>query len=279
MLFRTVLLGCFCGFFIGGMINPVWAQSVVKADKVEQNNTFGTAITPFGTANKQALNNSLQTITIVNDSVVPQDFQFDKEAYKFGKRMAEKNKTILFGDNFATAGAIEMIKGAIRSKGQVLIITDDKTYQKNCPADSVCRQAIFIPARTPEEQRRYIEHKTDMYVILPGGWKTVGVFADLMQQTDDSIGFYRSFISQMNSAENNLTINSSARKTNTGKTLFKPIVFFNINHFWDNMRYFTEEMNRQGVLSKQQMNYIYFVDKPKDILKTADKMLKKMGQN
>ena len=45
------------------------------------------------------------------------------------------------------------------------------------------------------------------------------------------------------------------------------------------MRYFTEEMNRQGVLSKKQMKYIYFVDKPKDILKTADKMLKEMSQN
>lgn len=284
-MFRTVRVGCFCCAVISGIMANVWAQTVSdmasssETKQSEQLNAFGSSSTPFGIPNRQILNNSLQTITIVSDSVVPKEFQFDKEAYKFGKRMAEKNKTILFADNFATEGAIEMIKGAVLSKGQVLIITDNKTYQKNCLPDSACRQATFISITTPEQQRRYIEHKTDMYVFLPGGWKTIGVFADLMQQTVDSTGFYLPFIPQTKSVENNLMANSSERKENTEETLFKPIVFFNINHFWDNMRYFTEEMNRQGVLSKQQMKYIYFVDKPKDILKTADKMLKKIGQN
>lgn len=269
-MFRTLLLGCFCGFFIGSVMNSVWAQSAMKTDSVEQRNTFGMESVPFGTANKQALNNPLQTITIVNDSVVPKDFQMDKEAYKFGKRMAEKNKTILFGNNFATSSSVEMIKGAIQAKGQVVIVTDEKTYQKNCSMQSVCRQAVFIPITSPEQQRRYIQHKTDLYVILPAGWETVGVFSNLMQQTAESTGLYMPFETQTQ---------NTGTKSSVKDDRFKPIIFFNINHFWDNMRYFTEEMNRQGVLSKQQMKYIYFVDKPKDILKTADKMLKEMSQN
>ncbi len=173
---------------------------------------------------------------------------FTNNAYQFGKLLSQKNKVVFYEGG--TTGLInEIIRGVNENKGQSIIIATQNTYENNCPINHLCRQTEWVSTETLTDQKKEMYKMGDAIIILPGDWSALSDFAA-----------YAGLVEQ-------------------GLLEKKPVIFLNLNHYWDNLRYQTEEMTRQKVLSKDNTMYISFIDKPRDVLSEADKIQKQIQKN
>ena len=107
------------------------------------------------------------------------------------------------------------------------------------------------------------------------GWEPLAVFAQLANIQAQ----HRTYINE--DKENLKREVASGKKPITALSaadlatpLKKPIIFLNINHYFDHLRYFIDEMRRQKILSEEETSFIGFAEKPKDVLPLAQKLAK-----
>ena len=172
---------------------------------------------------------------------------FQKAAFQLGTILGKEKKTLIY--NVTTSGlSASVFQGAIKENARIVGVTTSDSLDKNCPQNHVCRQNELVITATQTEQRLKMYETADVIVIMPGGWETLAAFSD--------------FVSLVEQEEQSK----------------KPVVFLNLNHYWDDFQYQTDEMKRQHILTDKQLDYIAFVEKSRDVLSTAMKINKKINQ-
>ncbi len=170
---------------------------------------------------------------------------FTNNAYQFGKLLGQKKKAVFY-DGTTTGLINDIIRGLHETKGQSIVITPSETYKFDCPTQHVCSETEVVSVVSQTQQKEEMYKMGDAIIILPGDWNALSDFAT-----------YTALVEQ-------------------GIMDKKPVIFLNLNHYWDNLRYQTEEMTRQNVLTEKNTMYIAFVDKPRDVLAEAEKIQKRI---
>lgn len=165
---------------------------------------------------------------------------YTKQAYQLGQQLAQKKKELVYGGNgIGLGGAV--FNGAFNQKGTITGISTADLFKEQCPKTHECQKADVIIADNIYERNKLIFESADAFVFMPGGFETLNEFA---------------VINMLGQVEENQ---------------MKPIVFFNVNHFWDKLRDQLFEMRKQETVSKDVFDSIIFVDKLKDVLPSLDK--------
>lgn len=169
-------------------------------------------------------------------------------AYQFGQILGQQQKTLIYnGSIYGLSGAV--YKGATESKARIVNISIPDIFDLQCPVHHECRKNETVLKETLSESQNYASETADIIVILPGDWETLKAFSDYV----------------------------AAVQMGTQKK--KPILFLNINHYWDNLRYQLDEMKRQKEISETETDYIAFIDKPRNMLSEAAKLQKQIEKN
>lgn len=173
---------------------------------------------------------------------------YETAAYQFGKLLGQQKRTLIYGaDATGIMGAV--LKGARESKATIVNVSTSAEDQLKCPPNESCLQQQVELKETPALQQQSLFETGDALVILPGGWDMMYAFATYAVQVEN--GEYKK----------------------------KPVIFLNINHYWDNLRYQLDEMKRQKMITEDQTDYIAFVDKPRDVFKEMTRLKQKMEKN
>ncbi len=217
---------------------------------------------------------TLETISIFGDTTNGKMSKNDKMAYQLGKMLADnKKKIVMGGETSGIAGAL--LKGAYEAGADITMIAVSESFHAYCPETHFCQKIPYTFVDSEEERQMTRADLGDAIVILPGGWEPLAIFAQLANMQAQ----YRTYAhedkenlkGEVASGKKPITALSSADLTAPAK---KPIIFLNINHYFDHLRYFIDEMRRQKILSEEETSFIGFAEKPKDVLPLAQKLVK-----
>lgn len=225
---------------------------------------------------KETNENIIETVSVFGDSMLEKTDKNGKAAYQLGKILAQQKKKLVFGGETSGLSG-EMLKGAYDAHADITLITVPESFNAFCPENHFCRQLTYTFVESEEERRMTRADLGDVIVILPGGWESLALFAELANlQAQNRIYFNED--KELLKREILMGKKSPAELETADLTQpkIKPIIFLNINHYWDNLRYLIDEMRRQNILSKAETLFIGFAGKPKDVLPLAQKM---MNQN
>ncbi len=193
-------------------------------------------------------NAQINTVSVFGSTSHHFPKNFLNSTAQFGKLLAQKNKVMFYeGSQKGLVGNIAETMKA--NKGIAIIVATPEKYEHDCPEDNACRQLEWVAASNTADQKKELYQMGDAIVILPGGWNTLADFAT-----------YTALVQQAQMEK-------------------KPVIFLNLNHYWDNLRYQTEEMTRQKVLNNTDTMYVSFVDKPRDVLSEAEKIQKRIEKS
>ena len=173
---------------------------------------------------------------------------YHSPAYQFGKILGQQKKTLIYnGSVYGLLG--DVYKGATDGKTEIINISMPDIYNEQCPENHPCRENNTLLMDTVQECQSQLYENADMIVILPGGLETLDAFTGYIIAVGN------------------------------GKQEKKPVVFLNINHYWDNLRYQLDEMKRQNELGDEDTDFISFTDKPRNVLSEASKLQKQIEKN
>ena len=217
---------------------------------------------------------TLETISIFGDTTNGKMSKNDKTAYQLGKMLADnKKKIVTGGETSGITGAV--LKGAYEAGADITPVAVSESFDAYCPETHFCRKIPYTFVDSEEERQMMRADLGDAIVILPGGWEPLAVFAQLANMQAQ----HRTYINE--DKENLKREVASGKKPITALSaadlatpLKKPIIFLNINHYFDHLRYFIDEMRRQKILSEEETSFIGFAEKPKDVLPLAQKLAK-----
>ena len=213
---------------------------------------------------------TIQTISVYGDLTNFKKGTHHKDIYQLGKLLAQSKKKLLI--NSQTYGVSDkFLQGVYDFKGNAEIISESHYYERNCPKTHFCRQLPFTLTKTSESAQQKRIDSADMYVILPGGLDSLTTFSDLvaLQKRLKDNPNERAKTSQKSDTSNN-GLNQSEYKSNQN---IKPIILLNSNHYFDNIRNQLSEMKRQNVISDNDVDFIGFAEKPKEVLPLAQKLI------
>ena len=142
---------------------------------------------------------------------------YTDKAYELGYEMAKLNHTLVFGGgDTGMMGACA--KGVHDNNGKSLGIAPEWIGDFE-PLCNECGDFIYVD--TMDERKQEFVKNSDAFIISPGGIGTLDEFFEII----------------------------TLKKL---KQHDKPIIVFNINHFYDTMLKMIDEMNEKGFLYKQE---------------------------
>ncbi len=142
---------------------------------------------------------------------------YTDEAYKLGSQMASLNHTLVFGGgDTGMMGACA--RGVHDNDGKSLGIAPEWIGDFE-PLCEDCSKFLYV--ETMDERKQEFVKNSDAFIISPGGIGTLDEFFEI------------------------ITLKKLKQHT-------KPIIVFNINHFYDTMLKMIDEMNEKGFLYKQE---------------------------
>ncbi len=173
---------------------------------------------------------------------------YHSPAYQFGKILGQQKKTLIYnGSIYGLLG--DVYKGATDGKTEIINISMPDIYNEQCPENHPCRENNALLVDTVQECQSQLYENADMIVVLPGGVETLDAFTGYIIAVGN------------------------------GEQEKKPVVFLNINHYWDNLRYQLDEMKRQNELGDEDTDFISFTDKPRNVFSEASKLKKQIEKN
>ena len=142
---------------------------------------------------------------------------YTDESYRLGCEIAKKEYTLVFGGgDTGMMGACA--KGVHDNDGKSIGIAPE--WIDNF--EPLCRECSrFIYVDTMDERKKEFVNNSDAFIISPGGIGTLDEFFEI------------------------ITLKKLKQHN-------KPIIVFNINHFYDTMLKMIDEMNEKGFLYKQE---------------------------
>lgn len=182
----------------------------------------------------------IDSVSVFGSGTKHMNQNYKKQAYQFGQTLAQRKKALYYGGSgIGLSGAV--FQGVFDQKGEVTSVSTPVLFQKECPASYDCQKSNPILVNNIYEQKKLLFESGDALIFMPGSFETLDAFA---------------------------TFNTLVQQEEEPQ---KPIIFLNINHFWDRLREQLFEMRKQEVVGKDVFDYIVFVDKVKDVLPAAEK--------
>jgi len=146
---------------------------------------------------------------------------YTDEAYELGCQIAKHGHTLVFGGG-QTGIMGSCARGVHDNDGRSLGISPEWIGEFE-PLCDECSDFIYVDSMD-ERKNKFVEN-SDAFIIAPGGIGTLDEFFEI------------------------ITLKKLKRHS-------KPIIVFNINHFYDTMLKMIEEMDEKGFLYKQEKLFI-----------------------
>ena len=160
------------------------------------------------------------------------------QAYRMGEIIGEKKMKLVFGigDNGLMG---QVFRGALSKNAPLEGVTTKELLELQCQDPS-----LFKPGEISIVPDLFVRKFTmfkdgDVMVVLPGGWGTIDEFAEF-----------------------SVTIQ-------TGQILKKPLIFVNVNGFFDPLKQLLQVMLDHRCLNDDRTNFLAFVDSVEDVLPKA----------
>ena len=166
-------------------------------------------------------------------------------AFRLGEIIGENDMKLVFGigDNGLMG---QVFRGALSKGAKMEGVTTKELLELQC-SDPTLFKAGEISIVPDLFVRKFTMFKDgDVIVVLPGGWGTVDEFAEFC-----------------------VTIQ-------TGQILKKPLIFVNINGFFEPLKQLLKKMYDNGCINDDRTNYLSFVDSVEDVLSEAEKIANKI---
>lgn len=155
---------------------------------------------------------------------------YRKKGYELGKEIAKQGHSLVFGGGSeGMMGAVA--RGVFDNKGEIHGIAP--VWMKNF--EGIFKECDrFIFTKSMDERKNLFLKESDAFIITPGGIGTLDEFFEIM----------------------------TLKKLNQHN---KPIIIYNINHFFDEMLTMINEMINKNFLSKESLDLIQIIDNIEDI--------------
>ena len=167
--------------------------------------------------------------------------EYLSEAFRLGEMIGKNGQRLVFGigDNGLMG---EVFRGALKANAPIRGITTQKLLELQCEDPSLFKKGEIALVPDLSTRKRQMFCEGDLIVILPGGWGTIDEFSDF------------------------------AVSIQTGELPKKPMIFVNMDKFWEGTKIQIERMIKEGTLDEHKVDYIAFVETIDDIYTAADNL-------
>lgn len=148
-----------------------------------------------------------------------------------GRLIAKQGHTVVFGGG--ACGMMGAVARGARSEGGDVLGISPAFFKVDGSLYDECTD--FIYTETMRERKQLLEDRSDGFVISPGGVGTLDEFFEIF----------------------------TLRQLSKHK---KPIVIFNVNHYYDLLIKFLNECIEQNFMSERNRELFYVTDKQQDVI-------------
>jgi len=175
---------------------------------------------------------TIKTVAVYCGHAYGNNPNFERDAKKLGKLIAENNLRLVFGGgNVGLMGAVS--SAAVDNGGEVIGISTDHVIARQEPAHEKINVRVVTGLSIRKQEMFDL---SDAFVILPGGTGTLDELTDII--TKQQVG-----------------------ETN------KPIYFLNTDGFWNIFGMVMDHLQKNGFLDKTQVLNIRVANTPEDLIK------------
>lgn len=184
---------------------------------------------------------TFKRITVFGGAAKSIDTQYNAAAFKLGEIIGQNNMQLVFGigDNGMMG---QVFHGALRECASIRGITTPKLLELQCENPGLFKEGEIEIVPNLSVRKFKMFEEGDVMLILPGGWGTLDELAEF------------SVLIQ------------------TGEIPKKPLVFINLNGFWNPFKEQLKRMYEDGALNKEKADYVGFVDTVEEALPEAEKI-------
>ena len=184
---------------------------------------------------------TFKRITVFGGAAKSINNQYNDAAFKLGEIIGQNNMQLVFGigDNGMMG---QVFHGALRECASIRGITTPKLLELQCENPGLFKEGEIEIVPNLSVRKFKMFEEGDVMLILPGGWGTLDELAEF------------SVLIQ------------------TGEIPKKPLVFINLNGFWNPFKEQLKRMYEDGALNKEKADYVGFVDTVEDALPEAEKI-------
>lgn len=167
-------------------------------------------------------------------------------AFRLGEIIGEEKMKLVFGigDNGMMG---QVFRGALSKSAPIEGITTKELLELQCedptlfkPGEIMVVPDLFV--------RKFMMFKDgDIITVLPGGWGTIDEFAEF------------------------------AVTIQTRQIIKKPLIFVNLNGFWDPLKEMLTTMYHNGCVNKDRLDFVGFVDTVEEVIPKAHEIMSQIG--
>jgi len=178
--------------------------------------------------------NTIRSVCVYCGSSTGRDEAYLKAGHLLGRSLAKSGLRLVYGGG--TKGIMGAVcEGALQAGGAVTGIIPRFLMNKEATENALGRLSELVVTENMHERKHIMFEKSDAFVALPGGIGTVEEIVEIM--TWAQLGHHR-----------------------------KPIVFGNVNGFWNPMIALMEHMAAEGFIHTAQRVQPLVVDDPEAIV-------------
>jgi uncharacterized protein (TIGR00730 family) len=178
--------------------------------------------------------NTIRSVCVYCGSSTGRDEAYLKAGRLLGRSLAKSGLRLVYGGG--TKGIMGAVcEGALQAGGAVTGIIPRFLMNKEATENALGRLSELVVTENMHERKHIMFEKSDAFVALPGGIGTVEEIVEIM--TWAQLGHHR-----------------------------KPIVFGNVNGFWNPMMALMEHMATEGFIHTAQRVQPLVVDDPEAIV-------------
>ena len=164
------------------------------------------------------------------------DASYKQLAAQFGRRIAEKGHTLVYGG--ANGGLMDAVaEGAAQKQGEIIGVIPEIIIRSN--RLSKLPTQLIITADMGE-RKKLLKQESDLFVVLPGGYGTLDEMFDVI--ASGSVGEHK-----------------------------KPLICLNINGFYDSLIQLSEQMKSGAFIPREESYKPVFVNSPEECFKWIEK--------
>jgi len=173
----------------------------------------------------------MKSIAVFCGASMSNDPVINKQAYDFGKVLAEQKLQLIYGG--AKVGVMgEVASGVLENNGEVIGVIPDFLTSKEVVHTDLSK---LIITETMHERKLKMHELSDGIVALPGGFGTLEELFEML--TWAQLGLHK-----------------------------KPIGILNINGFYDDLLHFIETMIHKGLLNLNQKRLLLVANTAEELL-------------
>ncbi len=157
--------------------------------------------------------------------------------YQVGELLAQNNITLVYG--IGDEGVMGATFNGVRAhNGHVMGITTEKLLKLQCANPKLFHKNEIIIVDNLHVRKKLMIQNDDAFIIGPGGWGTLDELSEF------------------------------AVSIQTKETPKKPLIFLNIDGFWNPLKQQINLMMRAGTLNQDKIDFMAFIDSVDKIFPT-----------